>query len=195
MRKLIFCCSAIAALLLTGCDREFTGTLSVLQPLSADNNTTIEPGNYAAEIEVENRREFDLTVRDVSGDNDARIRFRFPEGLELPEENGSFRFTPEETGLPFYIAGSIATEVSESETRREQESCTRYERECYPTGGGGYTCRDRPVPGWQEVEYFVRTTEQDLLVDLADTENVAAANFAGQYDRSERVYTYRGICW
>ena len=194
MKKLVL--AAMSVLLLTGCDKTFEGTFEVFFDFDAGEKFRFVPGNYTADLNIKSKTKMELEVKNVDNGDDVVIKFKIPKDEELPRENGHFSLTAEQVGQPFEIEGDIATQERDSQTRRDRERCTYRTRHCWRDGQGRRHCREETHWGWEEVEYYIHYTDQQLSVDL-QSENTRdrAAHFAGEYHASRKIYTYRSHCW
>lgn len=204
----------IAFITVAGCESSTSGTLVIDQEFNVNatikcsgiignpNNTcivskTLKAGSYKGTLTAKSRNELFLNIG--SGAN-LDLAINIPQGQSVPESNGEFALTAKQTRQTFDLAGTVASTQTDSEKRRDWESCyvTRHEQVCHPTPHGGYTCHDQVVnyPGRKEVEFFVRTTDKNVVVNLyRPGTNEKLGTYAGGSKYSERRYLYEGYCY
>lgn len=195
MKKLLLLGSLLA---LTSCD-PFEGVLSVKYPFqikTKDKTMTLAAADYSAKLKMDGKKQIELSVK--SNGKTHKIEIDLPKKLKLPD-NGSFAVTAADLGQEFSADGATQTTVRDSELRSGYEQCSYQRREhvCYPTNNGGVICRDeyRTVYGRQFVEYFDRTTWQNLNVNFIHANGAVLSNFNGQKTSTERFYRHQGQCY
>lgn len=207
--KNLFLLLALSTLMIS-C-KEISGNLQVTQNFQAkvDNKcgwdpfgncqptkeVTVATGNYNTTIDFSSK---DLIKMQIKANKvNETILLKRPANFEFPT-NGEFQLAANEIDQDFNIHGQVQTQVLESPTRREFESCTytRNEYVCYPAGPNGQpvcSYQPRQVWGYRPVEYYVKTTVRDLSAHIMDQQS-AMAHFTGHREDAERIYLYQGIC-
>lgn len=119
-------------------------------------------------------------------------------GAQVPNGSGPIDIPSKISGQPVDVKGSLDVNVSDSEARRDMESCTYVRRvlQCSWSNGHQYCWwEDQHYPGRRYVEYFVRTTVQTLSSQLLKPEtDISVGQLGGSRSESERVYTFYGEC-
>jgi hypothetical protein len=221
MKNTLLILSAMV-LFLAGCEQiAFNGNLSVQAPLTvlirtpkSDPFCDLHPGEfgcpstppievreqtysagvYPARLSITSDREMLIQVG-----KQGSFKLELPKGSTLPV-NGNFQLKAAQIAQPFDLAGSVATQETDSGTSRDRERCTYQEpyTEC-TTGPRGETyCHTayRTVWGWQDVEYYLHHTDKRLFVSLHKTgSGDKIANYEGNYQADKKIYTYKGRCW
>lgn len=207
MKKFFLLC-ALSSLIIS-C-KEISGSLEVVQDFEAkvENNcgwdpfgnceptkkVKIVPGNYKSTVNFSSKEIIKMEVK--ANKVKETIVLKRPNNFEFPA-NGDFHLGANEIGQNFDVHGSMQTQVFESPTRREHESCTytRNEYVCYPGQNGQPVCSYQPrqVWGYRLVEYYLKTTVRDLLAHIMEADQ-SKAHFTGHREDSEKIYLYQGIC-
>ncbi len=200
------------------------GRLNVSQVLNAKKrggflnlqmkSVAIQPGNYQANIKVNNAQSFTLKLKsDKEGSADILIPIKKETDFSIPT-NGNIIIRGSEISQPFDLSGRIETNVTLSAQVRTIEECSiqRTENHCDKICSGGtapapgrpgippycdIVCRDVLVtfPGTRFVEYHNRYIERNLSADLLDVENKSVlASFTGTDTDSNRITDYYGEC-
>lgn len=155
---------------------------------------TIQSGYYNSKINFSSK---DLIRIELKANKITEtIILKRPLNFEFPL-NGSFLLLAKDIHQDFDIKGSVNTTVTNSPNRREYESCTYTVNDyvCYPGGNGHPQCSFQPrqVWGYRLVEYYLKTTAQNLAAFLVH-ENEDLARFEGQKIDSEKIYLFQGFC-
>lgn len=152
------------------------------------------PGNWDMTVSRDGKRKVVFQVKDARKKTH-RIVLKTPQG-GLPE-SGAFELLGSVTGQPFDVKGSLETQISETELRRDREQCS-YSSPYTVCGGTGrgYRCWTewRTVWGMRNVEYYDRTETQSLNGEIFE-KGSSAGTFLGDRSESERIYTYEGSCF
>lgn len=151
------------------------------------------PGKYRTHFENKGRRLY-FTI-DRNG-IDTGVTVEVPRGQEFGD-NGAIDIRSTQTGQAFDITGVSTTQIAESSTTREHESCVYYRREwvCEHTPRGRFChWEDVPYRGWRSVEYYYRTREQEISMTLNSPGN-GSGDFQGREVNRQKVYTYEGACY
>ena len=177
---------------------------------------TIPAGQYKGEFKISSKKTTKLKFHNVPGQKKkAIIEFSIPKDAKLPTVSGTFYLTAQQVKQPYAIAGSLATEYSQSGQTNTYESCTyyveeyicrtKYERRCRTRRDGSEYCRDVPRQvcryetvsrnGSQDVSYHYSYTQRDFVVNLVNPATKAqASTFTGRHNSSKKVYDYKGTC-
>lgn len=201
-------------LLLAACDPvEFAGVISVKQPMVIKStesqpgcnpsdsircrkvvNVSVPVGDHKGKMNLVGRKQIQLKL--TINDKKRSLNLVLPKKLEVPD-NGAFEISAADLGQDFGAQGNAATKVADSETRKDYETCTYERREtvCTPSGHQ-VVCRDelRTVYGRQLVEFFDRRTDQQVSINFFSAQNSLLANYNGQRNTAERIYSYKSIC-
>lgn len=159
---------------------------------------TFQPGSYKFALSALSRREATLEVKD--GRTTAIVRLNLPEGKEL-SLNGTTVFSANEIEQEFNLKLDAATDITQSETYRDIESCseTEYITVCRPRSDGrGEECfqEARTRYGSQEVEYYYEYTTTDLKGTMRSRNNsVLLAQLEGRRVLTDKNYVYKGYCF
>jgi hypothetical protein len=192
MKRLVVLASL---LLLTACD-PFEGVLSVKYPFAVkgDSTVVVQAGDFNAKLEFSSSKKIDITLK-VNGKKQ-NITLNLPKKLNIPD-NGPFTVSAADLGQDFSAQGANTKTMSDSQMQSGNEQCTyqRHEQVCYPVNNQ-IVCRDeiRTVYGWRYVEYFDRTTTQNLNVNFIHANGATLANFNGQKSSVERFYRTQDMC-
>lgn len=191
--------------------KEISGSLEVTQNFQAkvDNKCGWDPfgncaptkevmvaaGNYKAVVDFSSKEQIKMQIK--ANKVTETILLKRPANFEFPT-NGDFQLSASEIDQDFDVHGDVQTQVVESPTRKEVESCTytRSEYVCYPSGPNGQpTCSYQPrqVWGYRHVEYFLKTTVRDLSAQILN-QQAMMAHFVGHREDSEKIYLYQGFC-
>ena len=197
MKKMAFLASML--LVLTGCKYTINGAFNVNEDIRLGSKE-YRAGSYTANVALGKTtfsKRYKLTMKVETAEGENSHTFKAPKGTTIPE-NGSVNFTASELKQPYGLNGVVSTVYTDdNQRRRGYESCTYSVpyTVCYPNGRYGQTCHTeyRQVMGNRQVEYFMRTKDQDLSFNLVDGQR-AVANFDGSYNNTYRVYTYQGTC-
>lgn len=196
--------SSLVLLGVLACD-PIKGTLQVVKPFTAlagDSNdeeglknVTVDAGSYSMKLEMSGKHSAEMKLK--SGRQEFVLSLQIPKGKEIPQ-NGAFALSAKESGQPFDLSGENKTTVTESDQERGQESCQEQVRErvCgYRGNPPQYVCWDeiRYRQGWMDVEYYFRTTRQEMTAQIQQNAELTAS-FAGARSSDEKIYTYRGFC-
>lgn len=195
-------------LFLTACD-PFEGTISVKENMiikSTEKSPGCSPedtwgceqivkvnvpvGDHSGKMDFIGRDQIQLTLK-INGKKKT-MTLNLPKKINIPS-SGNFEISAADLGQDFGAQGVAATQVTDSELRRGQESCTYQRPETVCTPQGCYT-EYRTVWGYQTVEYFDRHTDQQINVNFQNNQSLLAT-FAGQRNFNERIYRYKGQCF
>lgn len=211
MLKKVLILSGVLAL--TACD-PFEGIISVKQSMIIKSTeqrpgcspedspwtcnevvpVNIPAGDHSGKMEFVGRDRIDLQLK-VNGKK-KRLTLDLPKPLNIPN-NGSFSISAADLGQDFGAEGGAATNVTDSEMRTGYENCTYQRREtvCYPVNNQ-VVCRDewRTVYGRQYVEYFDRTTNEQINVNFVGAGGLLAV-YNGGRNSNERIYRYKAQCF
>lgn len=196
MKRLAFV--LVGLLALTGCKYDINGVLNVNDKLKLDG-VTYNPGSYNSSVSIKRttfsgRYKIELEINDHNGKN--THKFKAAKGVSIPE-NGEINVTPSQLGAKYGLSGDITTNYNDSGRRRSYESCTYQEpyTVCQTDHRGVTVCSThyRTVYGHRDVEYFMRTKDQNLFISLMEGEK-AVGDFQGHYNGTYKVYTYEGFC-
>lgn len=183
-------------LLLSACDTFFDGIISVKQQMVLKSNmmenVTMPMGDHNAKLEFISRDQIRLDI--IINGKKKLLNLYLPKKLNLPE-NGVFEVSSKDLGQDFAASGVSNTVVADSQIQRGWDQCTyqRSEVVCYPQG-----CHTewRTVYGQQQVEFFDRRTNQKISVNFINEQNASLlSNYSGERSFSERIYTYKGMCY
>jgi hypothetical protein len=199
MLKKLFIASTL--LLLTACNDPFEGVLSVKHPmnvLSDKKAVHVPAGDSQAKLEFASKQKIVLKLVNAAGVK-TKLVLETPSKLNFPN-NTPFEFSPAQLNQNFGATGLNQESVSATPTQSGYEQCQYQRREtvCYPSGPNGQVqCRHeyRTVWGRQYVEFYDRTTHQDLTVNFVSASKVVLATFTGHRHYSERIYRHQGQCW
>lgn len=182
-------------LILSACD-PFEGVILVKQQMVVKSNmmedVIVPVGDYGAQLEFISRDQIRLNLK-INGKK-KELNLYLPKKLNLPD-NGAFTVSSKDLGQNFAAQGKSRTVATDSQVQRGWEQCTyqRSEVVCYPQG-----CYNewRTVYGQQQVEYFDRISNQKISVNFVNEQNASLlSNFSGERNLSERIYTYKGMCY
>jgi hypothetical protein len=189
-----------------GCN-SVKGTLTVTGelPISLGKNkaATAAVGSYDAELTITDfAKELEVTIKGVNGKTD-KIKLKLPKGAKLPTENGAITIAGKDTGQSFDVNGSLSTDVEESPTTSEIDSCEIpiSHSWCHDyTDKNGQTqqaCTTKItfIPGTHEVDSHEQTTTTTMAASFVDSaSNAALATFSGQKVSYENVIDYEAPC-
>ncbi len=199
LRKLTLAVLCLFAV--TACDKTIDGVLKNSENLTFNvkkKQTTIAPGQWASTIKFKSKKEVALEIQVPEQKKPTVVSFKVPKNAPLPQENGDFELLAAQSGQPYDVQGFVKTSHIDSEEKWSWESCTYQVRrqECYYDSHGRPYCRwvYYDVHGQRDVRYFVRQSTQNIEFNLLNSTNAAAGTFNGTERRSERVYTYTGVC-
>lgn len=206
---------AIAATLLATSCMEINGNLKVNSQLNF-NNDRVPAGNYVSQLVIDSKEKVTLEIEGVYRSKSVTdVVFRIPKDSSIPQDNGNFFFRADEVDQPYDLAGEVQTDITRSPRRLDRERCTydayetRCRRECRnicrTRPDGRRVCRQRCQDrcrrvrvtrwGWRDIEYYLRTENKDYLVELlVPNSSLQAAEFRGNYRRSQKIIQYRGLC-
>jgi hypothetical protein len=207
MKKLLLVSSLV--LFLVSC-KEISGTVDVQQSFKAivnnkcswnpfkkcDPTKTVEipAGHYNAKVDFGSKKEIKIEMK--ANAYKETIILNRPKNFEFPQ-NGSFLLSSSQVGQEFGVSGQVTTQVWDSQSYRDNESCTYTVRDwvCYPDANGRPVCgyQDRTVWGYRFVEYFNRNTTTEMFADLI-TKHASLARFTGAKTEAQKIYTYTSIC-
>lgn len=218
MNKTITLVSAFAlSTILTACGGEkYSGTINVAETLSFSQKKktiTLPVGQYAASVKASSKTNLALEIK-LDKKNKLEIDFKAAKGTKIIADNGTINLPASMNKQPYDIVGRQTIYVDDGSKTRTTESCTYTENEysCWTeeipetcdkegncSGGGtqndcGYI--DLQKSGTQEVEYFYRSTDKYVAVNLnVPNTNTVVATFKGSVSYSNKVYTYEGACY
>lgn len=156
-------------------------------------NVQIPVGDQNAKLDFLGRDQVQITLK-VDG-RKKQITMDLPKNANIPQ-NDEFMITAADLQQGFSIKGGSATNTSDSQTYREFEQCTytRYETVCNIVNNQ-QICHQVPrtVYGQQRVEYFIRSTNQNINVNFI--EKAAVASFNGSRSSSQKIYTRKDYCF
>ena len=180
------------ALILVSCET-ISGNFTALNELVFKDGVKVPAGVHKAKIKAKKRS---LTLE---FSKDLKVKFNIPKNTDLPTRNGEIILSQNDVKQPFDIQGNVATNVSDSESRRDYESCTYREpqRVCYRDNQGRTRCYTeyRDIRGYRNVQYRLRTEDKKLSISLQTPgTNILAGHFEGNDVSRFRVYEYEGIC-
>lgn len=203
------------SLLITGC-YAIDGDLNVVQPFKViasdynkcdgdpdpncdpdDHLITLSPDHYPVSFEFKSKNKAVIAMN-LNGKK-ANLVLQIPKGKTFPD-NGGIRLSAKESGQPFDLLAEIKTIVTKSEPRRDYERCTVqwYETVCHNRYEPFRDCWTvvHSRPGERYVEYYYRTTDRTMAVNLTNPKQPAdvAAQFYGQRQETEIVHTYESAC-
>lgn len=207
MVKKLFILSSL--LLLAACD-PFEGVISVKQTMTVKSseqspgcspddpwgcnqivNVKIPVGDHSAKLDFVSRDQIQLNLK-IFGKK-KQLNLDLPKKLSIPD-SGAFTISAADLGQDFAAQGEALKQVSDSPLQRGWDNCTYHREEvvCNP-----YGCHTeyRTVYGREQIEYFDRQTHQELAVNFVDSNAAVLASFSGQRNFSERIITYRGMCY
>lgn len=160
---------------------------------------TLQPGSYSMQIQQFGGNTIRIYLKLKK--QQVPVDLNIASGREIPA-TGSLVLSSQETGQPFDLQAQTQTNVSETEPRRELEDCeiTWTERVCGLKPGGVqgkpvHTCQDVKYTrqGFRDVEYFYRTTTQNMQAQILDRGS-QVANFSGSRSDTNKIYLYKGTC-
>lgn len=197
MKKITLLFATLFAL--TGCEYAINGDLNVNQDFKLDNET-YRNGNYDASISIRKTtfaKRYKMTLKVSKNGQENVHTFKAPKGTKIPE-NGAFNLSAGQLNEKYGLKGEIETDyTTDDRRRRNRESCTYQEpyTVCHSDRFGNVSCHTqyRTVYGHRDVEYYLKTKDQDVQVSIMDG-NTAVADFSGQDSYTYRVYTYEGFC-
>lgn len=198
MKKLLLL--SVSLFVLTGCKYSIDGVLNVTDSINLDNQE-YAPGSYDTSVSIKRTtfsRRYKITMKVDSHQGEVTHTFKAPKGATIPE-NGRVSFTAEQLKENYGLNGEVSTVYSDdTRRRRTYESCTYQEpyTVCRTDARGRTYCHTeyRTRFGQREVEYFLRTKEQDLNFDLM-SKTKSMASFEGHYRNTYPVYIYEGRCF
>ena len=190
--------------------KEISGTLQVQESFMAivnnkcgwDPFSSCEPtkkieipyGNYSATINFSSKSEISINMK--ANAFKETIILKRPKNFEFPE-NGHFQLTSAQVNQTFDIQGRVTTTVTDSNSVRENESCTYTVNDyvCYPGSNGQPQCgyQNRTVWGYRYVEYFIRNTTKNLVSDFFENQK-SLAQFSGEQTEAEKIYLFTSRC-
>jgi uncharacterized lipoprotein YehR (DUF1307 family) len=211
----------VSATALSGCDQiTFNGSLQIFSPLTilvrvkkSDGFCDLHPGEmgcpdkpteqiqkktftagtYTSKMTLTTDRELK-----IEAGRQGTIALQVPKGASLPT-NGEVTFTASQIGQPYDAHATIATTEANSQTMRDRERCSYQEpyTDCsYVNGAPSCHTSYRTVWGWQEVEYYLHSTDKHITVELSSAgTSEQVARYEGEFHGNEKVYTYKGRCW
>jgi len=159
---------------------------------------TVQPGSYSMKVEQFGRNQVNIYLK---AKHELTLPLSLPSHKEIPD-TGSITLSSQESGQPFDLVAQTQTDVSETEPTRDVESCEirRVERVCGIKPGGvdgkpNYQCWDQTyvTPGSKDVEYFYRTTTQNMQAQIVDRGS-QIASFSGSRTDTDKIYLYEGPC-
>lgn len=157
-------------------------------------NVAVPVGGHSSKLEFVGKDQIQITMK-INGKK-KYVKMFLPKKLDIPSQNGSFAISSADLGQDFSADGGIATNVTDSEPYRGNESCsyTRHEQVCQIVNNQ-YVCHDeiRTIYGQQYVEYFNRSTVQNINVNFV--KNIVLSTFNGSRSSSEKIYTFKGQCY
>jgi hypothetical protein len=189
MKNIIF---ILMALLMVSCET-LTGQLTVSNDLKFKDGTTVSAGAYNATVKAK-RRSLTLALP-----SEVSVKFKIPKGTDLPSRNGNISLTSGDLKQPYDIQGRIKTTTTNSNSRRDYESCT-YQKPytvCHTDQNGRTTCytRYQTIHGYRDVQYRVRTDHKYLSVTLLTPgTNVSNGQFEGEDVSRYRIYEWTSTC-
>ncbi|MCM2279148.1 MAG: hypothetical protein NDJ89_13815 [Oligoflexia bacterium] len=212
MKKTILVLAGLCVVMtFAGC-RKIKGGLDLARDLPIRVDTlgeggkleTIKAGNYEADVNFRNKEKIVLKVKDKRFFK-TEVVLQVAEGHFISDFNGDFELRSAESKQPFDVVGHVVGSVTTSDTYRDTESCTYYDRELVcreivtPDWGRERRteCREETVTrtGFQDVEYYYSTTTRDLSLKLLDsTSGEQLGAFTGHRGDSDKNYLHQGPC-
>lgn len=202
---------SVGALLfiLSGCEWDVAGTLTLHQPLTFNYETSakemakrakkgkeltkvLPAGQYDAKIEL-SKDEMDLKAANVE------VNFVLPKNVPLPKNGGHVVIPASATAQPYDIDADVQVDVTRSQETRAWESCTEaipYE-DCSCTAAGQIVCTTRTayLSAQMDVSYYYVYTQRDIeLKFMTPGTTTSNGQFNGVRNESEKIYTYKGAC-
>lgn len=203
------------ALVLSACNEDYKGTISVQEQLSftkKKKTVTLPAGNYSAEIKATSKTNLQLEVV-IDKKNKLEVDFKAEKGTKIIGADGSINLPSSMNQQPYDIVGRQDINIVNGPELDRVESCSYTDREwvcrnektpkkCAPDGScvGGESrevCGMENVTkyGEQNVSYYDQDTTKTITLQLlAANSNSVAANFVGTHFKSEKIYTYKGVC-
>lgn len=189
----------VCAFAIVACSNTINGVLESKEALTFNvkkKAVSIPAGKYETKVKAA-KKEVTLEIKVPGQKKATEVSFKVPKGAQLPENNGEFVLTADQSGQPYDVKGSIKTTHVDGPERWDWESCT-YEvqrQECWYQGGQP-VCRwvYYTVHGQRDSRYFIRDTTQVVAFDLVNATAAAAGSFSGTDRYSQRIYTYQGMC-
>ena len=184
----------------------FHPTDSYCRDVDLSNPTiTFQAGTYTAKLEFPSKSKLNLVIRGASPQRENSLTFNIPKDQRIPAVSGAFALTAQQTGQQFDLNGTVDTQISDSASTRGWETCSEvvYVRVCHiepspnPRIPPREVCSAEPVVryGNEDVEYFYRTTDKNVLMDLLQPgQSTQIAHFSGTATDNEKIYTYRSGC-
>lgn len=210
------------AILSTSCISSLDGQLHVLKPMLVKKQggflglkkkkITLSPEIYKSELAINGEQ--NLTLKLKLNENEVNIPLNSDSTINIPA-NGEIKVSHLETKQPFDIVGVIKTDIEESSSSRDIESCsiTVMERHCDkvcvrppsapdhrdrdPVPRCEIVCRNEPttIYGRQEVEYHFEITHRNVSLNFINMKTrELLANFQGKNSELRTVYDYKGQC-
>lgn len=191
----------IALLGLVACNGKFEGKFVAnesVDVIKGSNLLTIETGTYEATAKL---RKKSVTLKLDNGEE--TLKFKLKSSALRPQANGEIQATATELGQAFGAAGTLKQNVSLSELKEGTERCQMNIGTCggpysgprgpYYVDGiypGSYSCG---MTGHRDVRYKVKSTTQNLLLNLVQDSNLVASLKAKEV-KEVRVYEFMGHC-
>ncbi|MBX9766442.1 MAG: hypothetical protein K2X47_04145 [Bdellovibrionales bacterium] len=194
------------------------GPLQVTQPFditTKDKKTVQVPiGTFDTDFKYDDgKREVEIKIKKLNG-KDQTMKFKVPPSVNIPTTGGTFRLEGRDINQDFDLGGRVSYQVTDSETRRDRESCTYTvsERVCETRrvcpdqipGRPRRPCRnenycyyvDRTIYGQREIEYYVKTTYRGLDAQFSSPRtNRSLARLSADKTTNEAIRTYVGRCY
>lgn len=213
MKSLKLFALGLIATSLTACD-PIEGILQVTKSFSAIAGTTnntcngddypctnptesvqIPEGSHKVKLDVVGRDTLQMRIK--VGRWEKNIELNLPRGTEIPD-TGRFSLPGRDSGQPFDLNGETLTQVSTGPEMRDRESCQVpvQEQVCGVIGNPPQAAcwwETRYRQGWQDVQYYLKTTDQSLNAQIVQN-GTEAATLKGSRSSSQKIYTYRGYC-
>lgn len=126
--------------------------------------------------------------------NKQTFNFELPKNTQWPESNGEFYVKGTEMNQVFDLQGNLSTHQQQGELIKRQETCTYTvtEQSCDSRG-----CSSHQVTryGYQRVEYYPVTIQQNLNVSFLNSQSLAPlGQFTGEKTTLRKDYVYKSIC-
>lgn len=206
---------ASLALVMTACNEDYKGSISAKEPLTFTKKkkpVTLPAGVYKAEIKATSKTNLQLEVV-LDKKNKLEIDFKADKGTKIIGAGGVINLPASMNKQPYDIVGNQVVDITQGAEVDAVESCTYTElewrckheavpKECLPDGrciGGGTreVCGEERVTryGDQNVSYYNEYTTKDIAIQLlVPNSNNTVAAFDGTYRKTDKIYTYKGIC-
>jgi len=212
MNKKIF--FSLAFLTLISCNSSISGKLNVATPLVIKANPAPEPchdmlnpnckpnnnppqnknlnlaiGTYDAKVTALNDKQLALKV--TTAQKTTQVILELENNQSFPKKDGHFELKLKGNNL--ILAGNSSTEKTTSQKYYESEHCTYRYTDTYCDQNGCHQV-DHIRNGYEQVEYYFLFTKRSVLLNILDLNKISLADFSGELNLKEKIYTYRGIC-